>query len=441
MIFLSGADNITRLRTLIACNADRVAVNIGGLARQTIKNWTLDLPVDDWEWIAYTDGAVTLDQVKFALDHAAKAPLYIVGGDTLKDIESYVPLWNGDGNLPIERELGLCVTDRVFKDTKLARRALSTRLQGGAMGVLTGSIDPDINKYDFVISSAWWAVLKYGETQIWDGRDMHRFNSDRQIEVRTQYRESIEALGLDADLVIAGDNEESAKMAIESWKSYARSFNSSRPATVLPLPSLDTPAKNDSPKTGTRSQSLDMTPPQERHEHQLLPVLSLTTITSESYDGPEGKPHVRHVLSSSPNTVRRCNNCTLAQAGCPGYLEGSLCAYKIPIEIRSKDQLAGVMTAILETQTQRVLQARFFEEVTGQELGPDFGLEADRLFRLIEKMGGILDNRETLKMTVEAKSNGGMISRLFGDKAGQNARALVNPLDPNRVIDTITSDD
>ena len=91
-------------------------------------------------------------------------------------------------------------------------------------------------------------------------------------------------------------------------------------------------------------------------------------------------------------------------------------------------------------QTQRVCQARFFEEVTGQELGPDVGLEADRLFRLVGKMATVMDNRESLKMTVEAKATGAC-SRLFGDKGGQAARSLVNPLDPNGVIEAVLKEE
>jgi hypothetical protein len=48
----------------------------------------------------------------------------------------------------------------------------------------------------------------------------------------------------------------------------------------------------------------------------------------------------------------------------------------------------------------------------------------DRLFSLIDKFKNINDNREVLRMEVEARTGSGVLSRIFGARAGDNARQL-----------------
>jgi len=107
------------------------------------------------------------------------------------------------------------------------------------------------------------------------------------------------------------------------------------------------------------------------------------------------------------------------------------------VQIRTKEQLQALMEAIIEIQTQRVLQARFAEEIQGQELSASTGREIDLLFKTVERMKNILDQRESFKVTVDAKAGGGMLTRLFGSNVGNNARQLPEPADPNAVIDGV----
>jgi len=143
-------------------------------------------------------------------------------------------------------------------------------------------------------------------------------------------------------------------------------------------------------------------------------------------------------VASTASSIRNCDNCHLASA-CPSVQPGASCAYSMPVEIRTKDQLQKVMQAVIEVQTQRVFQARFAEEVQGQELAQDTGAEMDRMFKLIEKMRDIMDNRDTLRIAVESRggASGGVLSRLFGTNVGSAAQALDQPVDSNDVIDTI----
>src|SRR5205823_6406416 len=123
---------------------------------------------------------------------------------------------------------------------------------------------------------------------------------------------------------------ESAKMAISSWQAYGRSFTEDRVGSVTPLKIATSPEENDTPISGKSPKSLTTDPPLARHEMSLLPVMGVSTITSHAYDSKDDKGETRQVLRSSDEAVRRCDNCVLATAGCPGYKPEHLCAYNIP---------------------------------------------------------------------------------------------------------------
>jgi hypothetical protein len=85
------------------------------------------------------------------------------------------------------------------------------------------------------------------------------------------------------------------------------------------------------------------------------------------------------------------------------------------------------------------MQGRFAEEVNGAA-DVLLGREMDRLFAMVEKWRNIEDNRDSLKITVDSKGSAagmGVLSRLFGEKAGANALKLDEPLDADDVIDQI----
>lgn len=441
-IYLAGGENPSHQQILSACGATHLSVNVTSLLRRKTFSWELDLPHSAWEWVAYCDGPASIDDLHLVADSAAKQPRWVIGPESWSDWgDNYLPLWNGEGSIPANRSSGLVVTDRVFRDKSLLRRAQSSRTAGNSLGVITGSIDESINKFDLVISAAWWSAMKYGETQIWDGRRMHRFNAERKNEIRTRYSSEIALMGVDADQVLLDDPEEVARLAVSSWMFYSDHLSG---AKVLSFPSVTkatTAEDSESAETGSEAGALDTRPPVRRH-HAVLPVIGMTTITSTERlgDGTEIIEEQALVQTSSVS-MRQCDNCFLASSGCPGFQAGASCAYSIPVEIRSKDQLQAVMQAMVEMQTQRVLQARFAEEITGQELTPEVGKELDRLFSSVEKMRDIMDNRDTVKVTMEARGRSGVLSRLFGDRVGANAKMLSQPVDSDDVIDALVDED
>jgi hypothetical protein len=82
------------------------------------------------------------------------------------------------------------------------------------------------------------------------------------------------------------------------------------------------------------------------------------------------------------------------------------------------------MRVMIEIQAGRVLFARFAEELEGQGLDPALSAEMDRLFSLIDKMKNVNESREMLSISMETRGTSGVLSRLFGTKAGEVARQL-----------------
>lgn len=420
-----------------------MAVNVTSLMRRKTSSWELNPPYNDWEWLAYCDGPVSLSDLEEITSRVSKPPMWVLGPESWTDFadgSSGLVLWNGEGSIPNVRDNGLAVTDRVFKNKELRRRALGSRSLGTVLGAITGSTDTDISKFDIVVSPAWWSSMKFGETQVWDGQKMHRYNAERKGEVRDRHRDHIESLGIDLDQVLLGDADEVARLAVTSWRYYAESLNR---AKVLPFKNAQVTTLEETLDEflGSDLGVIDMHPPQGRHK-KVLPVLGMSSITSTERFGDgteviEEQPIIRSVSES----IRSCDNCFLASSGCPGFSAGATCSYSIPVEIRSKDQLQAVMQAMIEMQTQRVLMARFAEEIAGQELSNEVGREMDRLFSSVEKMRDIMDNRESVRMTVEARGRSGVLSRLFGDKVGTNARMLAHPIESEDVMDAVVEDD
>jgi hypothetical protein len=429
-VWLAGAENPKQHDYLRSEQVERAAFNVAAWVRNYRSRWALEF--EPRQWVAWTDTETCpVEDLADAIDAMGCYPTHVIGPPSWSESPAYLPLWNGEGELPRQYiRSGLVVTDRVLTDRDLNRRVLSSRKRDSVLGVVTGK-SRGVDRYDFVISSAWWSVQKNGETQVWDGRKMCRYNAYSKSEVRTRHREDIEELGVDADKVLADDTQALTVLAMRSWIALEDS------STVEPIAEAATPALVTTPEDGPESGALATRPDRERH---VLPVMG--AFMKESTDPLTGDVSSDLVITSKFESLRRCDNCYLADS-CPAMRPEASCAYEIPVEIRTKDQLQKTMQAVLEMQTQRVLQARFAEEVQGQELTGEVGREMDRLFGLTAKMQEVLDNRDTLRVSVEARGagaaagGGGALSRLFGESVAQAAKALPEPIDPDDIIDVI----
>ena len=141
------------------------------------------------------------------------------------------------------------------------------------------------------------------------------------------------------------------------------------------------------------------------------------------------------VVGLSNVSVRQCDSCTLA-GNCPAFETGSKCRLHMPVEIKSRDQLLGVLTTALEVQWQRVAFGRMAEELEGGYPNANLSAEVDRLFRLIATFKDVTDNRDTLSLTVKSGNSGaagGLLARLFGQQMTEPLRS-VDPVAAEDVV-------
>lgn len=162
------------------------------------------------------------------------------------------------------------------------------------------------------------------------------------------------------------------------------------------------------------SASLVARSPQEQMN---LPVFGVEAKTVVDKDA-DGNDVIRDVpiIRSNQQSLRQCNTCFVA-SNCPAFKPNNTCAFNLPVEIKTKEQLSGLLDAVIEMQASRVAFARFTEELNGGYPDPNVSREVDRLFNIVEKKKKLEDNREFFRMTVERQGSGGVLSSIFGEKA------------------------
>lgn len=336
------------------------------------------------------------------------------------DPEVFLPVWHSEDVEELaERYRNLAFTGDALKRTPGLReratravRRFGTRVHGLAFTSPRAIEDVPV---DSVSSTSWTAPMRFGETCVWDGQKLNRYNGSLKQEARQRHREDILRAGFDYDAVLADDRHEVTRLAIWSWQQWEEHMNRTRPtpSEMEPrAPITATPALGPAPSTG-------------QGRKKLLPILDVITPVHRLEDGSEivGSPEVQIRASSA----RRCDTCYIKSL-CPEFAEGEGCAFDIPVELRTKDQLVALLRGMIEMQSQRVAFARYAEELEGGAPSKTVSAELDRLFNLTQRLKDIQDEREFLKLSVETRGQAGILSRIFGERIGEEARALNNPL-------------
>lgn len=453
-LFFAGAEVPSHLSVLKDCGVERVAVSLTNLVRSVgdnIGTWATTQRLGGLEWVLYADSNhVPVGPALEVLKDCEVQPEIVTGPidwyeqTWLSNTDLlFLPIWDA-ADPTMLRDFtsnydGVTLPDVVVNNPTAVRQARASINKLGQLAALTGR-SKGIERFDTLVSSAWWAVQKYGETQVWAGNRLMRLNAEDKVAKREKYASVIESLGCDIGKIMEDDPTENLRLAVVSWQHLERHLVRGRVVANAPVVtsaiSQATPVTVISP-SGVAS-------PVAHSRHELLPVMGLGTSSMATHDdeGNEVEEHFS-TIQVTAESLRQCNTCILA-VSCPMHTPNALCSYKIPVEIKSKPQLVGVLRAITEIQTQRILMGRFSEEIMG-EPNPDLGKEMDRLFSMVERWRNIEDTRDSVKMTLEAKGDAhasmGVISRLFGQRAGANATLLETPVDSNEIIEQMTDDD
>lgn len=391
----------------------------------------------DWivENIDRLDGFVEFDPPQLGPDWIAQQrEFWIDAGD------KFWPVWNPElGPMDLMRLSNdfsdVAVTGTAMEESmQLAAQARAISSTQGTRwhGIAVASPD-NLRQVPLTTAStlSWASPMMRGETIVWDGTALKRYPKKMKDQARPRYKRIIEQAGLDYEAILADQAKEVTKLAVWSYQRLEENMaKKNRPFEVIDGEG-DVDNKEDVSNEivgmlfgDVDNSAIEVRQPESRvpaprtaSERAFLPVLGVDTKTVVEV-AEDGKETLRDVpiLSSTATSLRQCNTCFVA-ANCPAFKPDSECAFSLPVEVKTKDQLKALLNAIIEMQGSRVAFARFSEELNGGYPDPNVSQEIDRLFKLVEQLKKLEDNKEFVRMTFERQGGAGVLSSIFGDRA------------------------
>jgi hypothetical protein len=267
-----------------------------------------------------------------------------------------------------------------------------------------------------VTTLSWLSPMLHGETIIWDGSQLVRYPKDMKDQARARHKTIIETkAGLNYDLILQDDAQEVCRLALWSFDQLEMKMTANNNNLY---DSFDDPLGEDYAETTPSihdRKGVEMRKLLAREESEMgnLPVFGYELKTEIDPDGTIKDVQTVH---SQQVSLRVCDTCFVA-ANCPAFKPQSVCSFKLPVEVKTKDQLKSLINAVIEMQGQRVAFMRFAEEMNGGYADPNLSQEIDRLFKLMKTTKELDDSREFIRMTVERQGGAGVLSQIFGDKA------------------------
>ena len=325
--------------------------------------------------------------------------------------------------------------DLIESDVSLAAKTRSWAAQYGTKFHALACAKPDNLRQIHVASAStmsWLSPMMRGETIVWDGTKLVRYPKKMKDQARPRYKAIYEKAGLDFDKIMDDDPVEVAKLALWSYDQFEERFNMANNPHLMPEDDYDdeeelsynTPnmqdgksAENTPVVHDNKGYEMRKLVPRDTVEMKTLPVFGVEYETVVEQDD-EGNDVIKDVptLRSQSTSLRLCDTCFVA-ANCPAFKPQNTCAFNLPVEVKTKEQLRSLLNAIVEMQGQRIAFARFSEEINGGYPDPNTSQEIDRLFKLIKTIKELDDSREFIRMTVERQGSSGVLSSIFGDKA------------------------
>jgi hypothetical protein len=337
----------------------------------------------------------------------------------------FLPIWNPKTgfkglNELAERYLDIGLPGESLEEATQLAAVARTLARSGTRFHILGSVRPDNLRSvpaESTTTMSWLSPMMNGETIVWDGTKLVRYPKRMKDQARARYRNVYQTAGVDVDLILEDDPKEVCRLAVWSYQQYEARLNGvnddflyiNNDGMEVEQSGEETPSDID--KRPHQVRKLEARNPEEMGN---LPVFGYDMDTVVEDDGTIKDVTV---VQSQSTSLRVCDTCYVA-ANCPAFKPASTCAFKLPIEIKTKDQLKGLINAVIEMQGQRVAFMRFAEEMQGGGYSdPNLSQEIDRLFKLIKTTKELDDSREFIRMTVERQGSAGVLSSIFGDKA------------------------
>lgn len=318
--------------------------------------------------------------------------------------------------------------------TNLAAVTRSLVQQTGVRFHALATAKPDnLRQIPFVSSStlSWLSPMRRGETIIWDGSKLVRYQKKMKDQARPRYKHILERAGLDFQKFVDDKDQEATKVAIWSYLQLEKTMDkkivsdNSDDTLHTGLMEFGGVVSNNS---GSEVRKVERTEVVQRDPQEIvsMPVFGyqMKTIV-ETEDGRDVLKDVP-VVKSNSTSLRQCDTCFVA-ANCPAFKPANTCAFNLPVEVKTKEQLKSLLTTIIEMQGQRVAFMRFAEEMNGGYADPNVSQEIDRLFKLVKSVKELEESKEFIQITASRQSSGGVLSAIFGDRA-QALREMPEPL-------------
>ena len=332
------------------------------------------------------------------------------------------------------------------------------RQYGTAYHALACAKPDNIRQVPFASAStlSWLSPMRRGETIVWDGTTIKRYPKRMKDQARPRYKTIVQKAGLDY-LGFSQDNTlEATRVAVWSYLQLESAMDKKSPNFHIidggnkteVSDNSDTPLMSgmmelggypsDNSDSEMRKVERSEVVQRDPAEVQNLPVFGykMKTVVERDEDGKDVLMDIP-VVQTQQSSLRQCDTCFVA-SNCPAFKPQNTCAFNLPIEVKTKDQLKALMTSMIEMQGQRVAFMRFAEEMNGGYADPNVSQEVDRLIKMVEKINDMNSDKEFIQITASRQSSGGVLSAIFGDRA-QALRDLPEPLREEQVTKIIQS--
>jgi hypothetical protein len=290
--------------------------------------------------------------------------------------------------------------------------------------------------FDTASTLSWLSPMRRGETIIWDGMKLVRYQKKMKDQARPRYKRVVESAGLDFKKFIDDDTLEATKVAVWSYLQLEAKMDKEKPnlrvikGDMPPMEQMLSDISDDtlytglmefggegSNNSGSDMRKLDRAEvvPRDPNEVVSMPVFGYEVKTIIDHDGDRDVLKDVITVDSQKGSLRQCDTCFVAQ-NCPAFKPASTCGFNLPIEVKTPDQLKQLNTALLEMQAQRVAFMRFAEELNGGYADPNVSLEMDRYFKMLESIKKLDETKEFIQITAQRNAGQGVLSAIFGDR-------------------------
>jgi hypothetical protein len=303
-------------------------------------------------------------------------------------------------------------------------RNLSQKYQTRFHGLAVAKPD-NLRSIPFTTTStlSWLSPMRNGETIIWDGMKLVRYPKKMKAQARPRYKATLDRAGLDFKKFVDDDSTESTRVAVWSYLQLEGNMTTNNNDKIADI-SDDTIytglmelGGTPSDNKGSEMRKVERTEVVQRDPNDVVSMPVLGYQVKQVVENENGVDVLKDsvVVSSNVTSLRQCDTCFVA-SNCPAFKPQNTCAFSLPVEVKTPEQLRALNTAMLEMQAQRVMFMRFAEELNGGYADPNVSQEIDRYQKMLKNIKELDENKEFIQITAQRNASQGVLSAIFGDR-------------------------